>query len=183
MSYDAAAWDAIADAVDAGIVVIEPGGNGGLDLDDPSFDGVFDRRTNDHGGILVGGGYPSTSRRPRAWTGGSSYGSRLDAQGWYTGIVTATGGDDDGIWADLYFPDADPHRAYTQSFGGTSGASPMVAAAAACMQSVRRARGLDVLTPRELRSAIRSTGTPGVGERPIGAQPDVRRLLRDWGLR
>ncbi len=84
VSYDAAAWDAIADAVDLGIVVVEPGGNGGLDLDDPAFDGTFDRLTHDHGGILVGGGYPSTTRRgtPRAWTGGSSYGSRLDAQGW-----------------------------------------------------------------------------------------------------
>lgn len=185
VSYDAAAWDAIADAVDAGIVVIEPGGNGGLDLDDPAFEGVFDRLTHDHGGVLVGGGYPSTTRRgdPRGWTGGSSYGSRLDAQGWYSGIVTTTGDDDEGLWADLYFPDGDGHRAYTRSFGGTSGASPMVAAAAASVQSVRRARGFDVLTPRELRSAMRSAGTPSVGDSAIGAQPDVRRLLRDWGLR
>ncbi len=178
VSVEPAVWEAIADAVEGGIVVVEPGGNGGLDLDDAAWDGWFDRSSRDHGGILVGGGAPPDARTPRAWTrGGSSYGERVDTQGWFSGIVTTSGLDTPG-YADLYAPDT--HRAYTRSFGGTSGASPMVVAAAVALQGARRAAGLAPLPPATVRGAIVSTGTPQEGEAWIGPQPDVRRLLRTW---
>lgn len=179
VSVDPATWDAIAGAVDAGILVIEPGGNGGLDLDDEAWDGWFDRALHDHGGILVGGGAPPDARVPRAWVrGGSSHGSRVDLQGWFGGIVTASASDEDARYADLYAPETT--RAYTRSFGGTSGASPMVTAAAVLLQSTRIAQGLAPLDPREVRGALVSTGTPQSGDERIGPQPDVRRLLRTW---
>ena len=183
-SADPAVFDAIAAAVDAGIVVVEPGGNGGQDLDSERWQGAFDRSIADSGSILVGGGAgPDSGMEPRSWYPyGSSHGSRLDVQGWYSGIVTATAGDYDGAYADLAWYNEDDRQAYTDSFGGTSGASPMVAAAAAVLQSVTLAQGQPPWEPRELRAALVASGTPqAAGDTAlIGPQPDVRRLLRTW---
>ncbi len=182
VSFDPAVWDAIDLATRAGIVVVEPGGNGALDLDDPVFEGWFDR-THDCGSIVVGGGTPPGRLRPaRSWSQGSSHGSRVDVQGWYGDIVTTTGGDDAASWADLWFPAGDPHRAYTASFGGTSGAAPMIAAAAAVLQSVRLATGQAPLSPREVRAALASVGTPMEGEENVGPQPDLARVLDTYAL-
>jgi hypothetical protein len=184
VEVDDATFDAIAAAVALGIVVVEPGGNGGEDLDDAAFDGIFDRTLRDSGAILVGGGSsPYSGREPRSWYSfGSSYGSRVDVQGWYDSIVTTTNGDNGGYFADLWFPDEDPLRAYTRSFGGTSGASPMVAAAAALVQSTAITRGEGPWSPWELRAALVATGTPQPADDParIGPQPDLRRLLRTY---
>ncbi len=181
VEIDPGVWEAIALAVDAGITVVEPAGNGSLNLDDPDLEGWFDP-TNDSGAILVGGGAsPLSGFSPRSWYPyGSCYGRRVDVQAWYDHVVTATGGEYGGYYADLYFPDDDPRRAYTATFGGTSGASPMVTAVAAAFQSVRIAAGEEPWDPRDLRAAMRSLGTPQAGDvsRAIGPLPDLRRLLR-----
>jgi serine protease len=184
VEIDPAVWDAIALAVAGGIVVVEPGGNGGQDLDDPKWDGWFQREERDSGAILVGGGAsPLGLQQPRAWfTNGSSYGSRIDLQGWYDQIATAT----TDYNPDLFFP-GDYDQAYTSTFGGTSGASPMVAACAAIANSVAiHARG-EPWDPWELREALRNTGTPQPADdaavHPIGPQPDMRRFLRTWAVR
>jgi hypothetical protein len=135
ISVDPAVFEAIARATEAGILVIEPSGNGAADHADPDWEGWIDRALHASGSIIVGGGGSPESGFPRGWMG-SSYGSRIDLQGWYDSIVTATSGDFDGYYADLYFPGEDPLRAYTRTFSGTSGASPMVAAAAAIAQSI-----------------------------------------------
>jgi hypothetical protein len=183
ISVDPAVFAAIEDAVAAGIVVVEPGGNGSADLDDPVWEGWFDR-DHDSGSILVGGGAsPDSGWEARSWSpGGSSYGERLDVQAWYDGIVTATSGGDGAYLADLYYPDDDGRQAYTQSFSGTSGASPMIAAMAAIAQSVAIAETGEPWTPEELRAALVATGTPQRGEHRIGPQPDLRRLLRTYFL-
>ncbi len=178
-------WDAIALAVAAGVVVVEPGGNGGADLDAALWDGWFDRGSRDSGAILVGGGGPPGSSAPREWVpGGSSYGSRLDLQGWYQGIATTSYDPDRDPYCstpDLFFADAD--QAYTSRFGGTSGASPMVAAAAVVANSVAwRVRGAP-WDPMELRAALAATGTPQEGAPIIGPQVDLRAFLRTWGWR
>lgn len=182
IEVDDAVFDAIAAAVAAGIVVVEPGGNGGRNLDDVAFSGRFDRTIRDSGAILVGGGAsPESGMNPRIWYPyGSSYGGRVDVQGWFDHIVTTTNGDYGGVYADLYFPDEDPLRAYTESFNGTSGASPMVAAVAAAAQAaVLAARG-EPMAPLDLRAAMVSTGTPEPASdgHHIGPLPDLRRLLR-----
>ena len=181
ISIEPAVYDAVRLAVDAGIVVVEPSGNGGQDLDDPAWQGWW---AQDSGAILVGGGAsPAAGEDARAWVpDGSSYGSRVDVQGWYDGIVTATSGDYEGFFADLYFPDGDARQAYTRTFGGTSGASPMIAAMAAIAQSVAIEVTGAPWAPRDLRAALVATGTPQRGEVPIGPQPDLRRLLRTYFL-
>ncbi|HNH46250.1 MAG TPA: S8 family serine peptidase, partial [Myxococcota bacterium] len=184
VSADPAVYDAITYAVAAGIVVVEPGGNGSSDLDARSWQGWFDRSVQDSGSILVGGGAGPDSGLPlRSWmlSGGSSYGQRVDMQGWYTGIVTTANGDMGGSLADLALVGDDSAQGYTESFGGTSGASPMVASVAAAMQGLALAGHQPVWEPRELRAILVNSGTPQTGEPHIGPQPDLRRLLRTWG--
>jgi len=182
-SWDAATFDAIALAVAAGVVVVEPAGNGAQDLDDERWGGWFDPAERDSGSIMVGGGAsPLSGLTPRSYyaAGGSCYGARVNVQGWYDHIVTATS-DDYGDWlADLYYPDGDGRQAYTSSFGGTSGASPMVAAVAAAAQSVALAVHGQPFDPLDLRALMISTGSPQAeeGEQHVGPQPDLRGLLR-----
>ena len=174
-----ASWDAIAYAVESGIVVVEPAGNGGQDLDAAYWGGWFDRSERDSGAILVGGGNsPDSGSLVRSAAPGSCYGSRVDLQGWYDGIVTAINGDYNGYYADLFYPDEDGRQAYTTRFGGTSGASPMVAGVAAIFQSVAIELHGEPWDPMDLRQLMVSTGTPAQGSRTMGPQPDLRRMLR-----
>ena len=79
IEYYPANWAAIRAAVDMGIVVIEAGANGHMDLDAVQ-DGRFKRghaNFADSGAIMVGG----ASHNQRTWIG-SSFGSRIDVQGW-----------------------------------------------------------------------------------------------------
>ncbi len=186
VEISSAVFDAITLAVAKGISVVEPSGNGAQNLDDPKWDGWFDRAQRDSGAILVGGGSsPYSSHTPRTWTPrGSSYGSRIDVQGWYDGIVTTTNDDYGGSLADLFLPDGDGRQGYTSVFGGTSGASPMIVAAAAAANGVAKALWGTPWEPMDLRAALVATGTPPPEDDPwIGPQPDMRRFLRTWGAR
>ena len=184
---DPAVFDAIALAVAEGIVVVEPAANGGQDLDDPVWEGWFDRTVRDSGAILVGGGAPPGDLYDvRSWTGGSCYGSRVDLQGWYGRIATTSHSRDVDAYcptADLFFPGSDPDQAYTSAFGGTSGAAPMVAAVVAAAQGVALASRGAPWAPLDLRAALVATGTPQQGAENIGPQPDLRRFLRVWGVK
>ena len=183
IEIDPGVYAAIERATNAGITVVEPGGNGGQDLDDPRWEGVFDRDQGDSGAVLVGGGAsPTSSLDTRSWTSsGSSYGSRLDVQGWYDSVVTATNGEYGQ--ANLWYPDEDPTRAYTDSFSGTSAAAPMVAAVALIAQDVRTERTGAPWSPADLREVLVSTGLPQPVEQTehIGPQPNLRTLLRTYG--
>ncbi len=182
-----ATFDAISLAVAEGIVVVEPSANGGQDLDDPAWGGWFDRSLQDSGAILVGGGAPPGSPGlARSWTGGSSHGSRLDLQAWYSGIATlghSTAVDSYCPSPDLFFPGNDPDQAYTSGFNGTSGASPLVVAAVVVAQAAALELRGQPFAPMDLRAALVSTGTPQQGEEIIGPQPDLRAFLRSWGVR
>ncbi|MCP4806510.1 MAG: S8 family serine peptidase [Proteobacteria bacterium] len=179
-----AVFDAISLAVAKGIVVIEPAGNGGQDLDAVSWEGWFDRDTRDSGAILVGGGASpeDTSEPLRGWNGVSCYGSRVDVQGVssYT-VVSATTGDYE---PDLFFPDGDDRQAYTTQFGGTSAASAMVAGVAASFQSAAIESTGVPWDPVELRALMVGTGTPQSDASPqhIGPQPDLAVMLQTAGL-
>lgn len=180
-------FDAIAQAVALGIVVIEPAGNGGCDLEDPVWEGWFDRSLRDSGAIMVGGGASPLSGLPaRSWyPDGSCFGDRVDVQGWFDSIVTASAGDGAPNFVDLFYPDMDGQQAYTANFGGTSGAAPLVASIAAAMNAMAiETRGAPFL-PMDLRAAMISTGhpQPDAETHPIGPQPDLRRLMRIWGIR
>lgn len=180
VSADPATFDAIALAVAKGIVVVEPAANGSQDLDDPAWLGWFDRDVRDCGSILVGGGASPTGWAPaREWPlGGSSFGSRVDVQGWYDSIATTMNLGLGSGFTDLFLGDGDPRQGYTSQFGGTSGAAPMVAGVAAILQSVSVALHGRPLDPLDLRALLVSTGTPQPPQSEhIGPLPDLRRAL------
>jgi len=187
VEIDPAVFDAITLAVAKGIVVIEPTGNGACDLDPPQWDGWFDREVRDSGAIIVGGGAsPYSAYTPRSWYPmGGCFGERVDIQGWFDAIVTISAADGHPHYTELFFPDEDGRQAYTSSFGGTSGAAPIVAAVAAVMNSVAWEIQGEPWQPIELRAALVSTGHPQPSDdsERIGGQPDVQRLLRTWAVR
>lgn len=173
VEVEPAVFDAIRDAVDAGIVVVEAAGNGGNDLD-VWADGnrghmlnVQDSDYRDSGAIMVGA---ATSAAPHSRLGFSNHGSRIDCYAWGQGIDTTGDG-----WDGTSITD------YTGSFGGTSGASPIVAGAAVLLQSWTRARTRRPFDPATVRAWLRSpintpSADPAVDR--IGVMPDLRAIFQ-----
>lgn len=158
-------FDAIATATALGIIVVEAAGNGQVNLDLPSCGGRFSRSVRDSGAIIVGAGSPTNRSR----LGFSTYGDRVDVQGWGTAITTTGYGD--------AFDPGDVRQRYTNNFGGTSGASPIVTGAVLAIQGALKARGFALATPAEMREALVVTGTPQTGGEHIGPLPDIRAAL------
>lgn len=172
--WDVAEYDAISIAVAAGIIVVEAAGNGGVWLDDPLYDGMFDRSVHDSGAIFVGAGAPPEygTQPDRSRLDFSNYGSRLDVQGWGDDVVT-TG------YGDAFDGDGDPNQFYTAVFSGTSSASAMVAGAATALQGAALACSGTPLTPQVMRRHLAWTGSPQDYSIPgeIGPRPDLRAAI------
>ena len=173
VEIETAVFDAIRHVVDDGIVVIEAGGNGGNDLDTYQ-DGANHRRLDrnsadfrDSGAIMVGAG---SSTAPHTRLSFSNHGSRIDCYGWGEDIDTTGDG-----WTGT------STTAYTTGFGGTSGASPIVAGAAVLLQSWRKARYSRVFAPEDMRVMLGSTvlNTPSANPASdgIGVMPDLRAII------
>lgn len=174
-------YDDIKTAVAAGIIVVEAAGNGGENLDDADYstgnNGHYPfLAQNDSGAIIVGSANPpSSGALARARRATSTYGSTVDLQGWGAGIVTAGYGN--------LFPGGTPNlneenQWYTFGFGGTSGASPIVAASAAIVQRTwELTHGGTPASPAQIKQILRSTGTPQNGTDNIGPQPNLRAAI------
>lgn len=173
VEVETAVFDAIRFVVDQGIVVIEAGGNGGHDLDDYKDAGdrkVFNRDSadfRDSGAIMVGAG---SAAHPHVRLDFSNYGSRIDCYAW-GGQIETTGDGYQGTST----------TEYTASFGGTSGASPMVAGAAVLLQAWRRQAHGQVFDPGALRQMLASSAHNTASANPasdrIGVMPNLRAVL------
>jgi hypothetical protein len=168
-------YDAIKTSTADGRIVVEAAGNGGVNLDRTSCQNKFNRSTRDSGAILVGAGAtPTSSQADRSRLDFSSYGSRVDLQGWGKNIVT-TG------YGDLY-TGSGKNQWYTSSFGGTSGASPIVTGAGAILSSIAQQKGM-LKTPAWIRSTLVSTGSPQQAapgfpiSQHIGPRPDLKKAI------
>ena len=176
----------------AGVVVVEAAGNGQTMVTPAS--------AIDSGAIVVGAS--NNDLTPACFT---NFGPRVDVHAWGGGIGTlgyaaksvfrldAAGNvvlDAAGNPIVDQVPDptlrangADVRQFYTRTFGGTSGASPIVVGAAALVQSTRAARGLDKLTSVQMRSLLVATGTPQapatVGT-AIGPLPDLAAAIATY---
>ena len=173
-----------------GVIVIEAVGNGAQDLDDPIYDSnpggfpswwknPFRRDPLDSGAILVGAGAPPPGTHgqhhgpDRSRLSFSNYGSAVDTQGWGREVTTCGYGDLQGG------PNED--RWYTDSFAGTSSASPIIAGAVTSLQGIAKQRG-SLLKPQQIRDLLRNTGSPQqhAPGRPvtqrIGNRPDLSQL-------
>jgi len=183
---------AIRYAANKGIVVVEAAGNGFQNLDDAiysqrppgfpaSWRNPFDPANPSSGAVLVGAGAPPPGTHGRDWGPDrsrldfSNYGARVDAQGWGREVTSTGYGDlQGGANADLW---------YTDTFSGTSSASPIVTGALACLQGALRAHGRIPLSPARAQDVLRAYGSPqqdAVG-RPatqrIGNRPDLRQMI------
>jgi hypothetical protein len=169
MEWVQSSFDAIRALSDQGIVVVETGGNGGEDLDSAPMLGRFDRSVRDSGAIIGGAG-SSTAHAALSF---SSYGTRVDLQGWGENVAT-TGGNGNLFDAS---PPGTRTRRYTASFNGTSSAGPVIVNAVVAVQSYLKATGQTPYTSAQLRELLRRTGTPQTGARPVGPLPNTRAAL------
>jgi hypothetical protein len=174
-----------------GLVVVEAAGNGAENLDDALYDQApegfpagwrnpFNPANSSSEAVLVGAGAPPPGTHgrdhgpDRSRLDFSNHGRRVDTQGWGREVTTTGYGDLQGgaetVW-------------YTDTFSGTSSASPIVVGALASTQGILRARGLPLLTPPRAIEALRATGSPqqDAPGRPatqrIGNRPDIQALI------
>jgi hypothetical protein len=168
-------FDAFVVLNNLGVVVVETGANGGENLDAANFQGRFNRSVRDSGAIIVGAG-SSTDRSRLSF---SSYGSRVDVQGWGQSITTT--GSNGNLQGGT--TPANLNIRYTRSFGGTSGAGPIVTGAVVAIQSFLRSTNRPLLTAAQLSTLLKSTGTPQGGDtgQRIGPLPNLRSALASLG--
>jgi hypothetical protein len=183
---------AIRYAVAKGIIVVEAAGNGFENLDAAVYDtpqagfpsawrNPFNLANPQSGAVIVGAGAPPPNTHgrdhgpDRSRLDFSNHGVRVDVQGWGREVTTTGYGNlQGGMNADLW---------YTDTFDGTSSASPVVVGALAAVQGVLRARGHRRLTPEGARALVRSSGSPqqDAPGRPasqrIGTRPNLRQLI------
>lgn len=183
---------AIQYAIARGIIVVEAAGNGGENFDDAiygtrpagfptSWRNPLNPANPSSRAVVVGAGAPPPGTHgrnhgpDRSRLGFSNYGARVDCQGWgrevtSTGYGNLQGGSNKDEW-------------YTDTFSGTSSASPIVVGALGCAQGVVRAQGGTLLTSARARTLLRSTGSPqqDAPGRPrtqrIGNRPNLRQLI------
>ena len=159
-------YDAIKLATADGRIVVEAAGNGGEDLDDvQTFGKRFPSGKRDSGAIIVGAGAaPGCTSPARSRLSFSTYGSRVDLQGWGE-CVTTTG------YGDLFT--GSTNSLYTSRFSGTSSASAIVAGAAAVLSSAIEAKTGKPTKPADVRRTLVASGTPQAGSAHIGPLPDL----------
>lgn len=168
-------YDAIQLISGNGIIVVEAAGNGNRDLDHPMFsvdnEGHYPfLEENWSEAIMVGAGAVGLGDTPRSRLWFSNYGSRIDVQGNGEGVVTTGYGNAYSAEGENYY--------YSNSFGGTSGASPIVVGAVTLLQSLNQEHTGNRLSVNEIRDLLISTGKPQVGgtapvTEKIGPLPNV----------
>ena len=170
VEFEPAVQTAIGIATGRDITVIEPAGNGGVNVD--AFPFLAHTRPGSptfSGAIVVGAAELNfaTNRWSRTF---SSFGSRVDcfAAGSFIRAPSAAG-------TNTY-----------QAFGGTSGASAIIAGAAASLQAMTGAANRRPLAPADVRRLLSSASLGLLPEDPLGARigsmPDLRRIVRAQGL-
>lgn len=181
VEIDPAVREAIAATTAAGIIVVEPAGNGvdggdeGIDLDALGI--PLEGEPGYSGAIMVGAG-----QSPVATGGGmdlgresfSNYGRRVDVQGYGESVVTAGRARTGEV-----IGGPSPDRSYTACFNGTSSAAATVAGAVAAFQSLARARFGAPLDPRVVRRRLVQTGLPqrDPASGSIGPRPQIENAL------
>ena len=156
-------WNVVRMASDLGVIVVAAAGNGDQDLDSGTYASY--RARGDSGSIIVGAGTPNTSHSK---LGFSTFGSRVNVQGWGRSVFTLGYGGFSQIGGS-----DDLNQYYTSTFAGTSSASAMLAGVCAALQGYAKAELGRPLTPAEMREVLTETGLPQGTGGNIGRFPDM----------
>jgi hypothetical protein len=157
-------WLLTQTASNAGITIVAAAGNGNQNLDAPFYASYMNR--GDSGAIIVGAGSPNAAHNKLSF---STYGSRVDLQGWGSGVYTSGYGNVVMIGNDF-------NQGYT-NFSGTSSATPLVGACVVLLQSYYFEQTGLYLTPYELRDILKETGIPQGSGGNIGPMPDMHAAI------
>lgn len=166
--YTLGVWNAVRTGSNAGVITIAAAGNGNQNLNDAGLFAAYQAR-GDSGAIIVGAGNAARTK-----SSFSTYGTRVNVQGWGSGVFT-TGY---GSYAQY---GGDANQSYTSTFNGTSSATPVVASAAALVQAVAiKILGFR-LGPDEMRDLLVATGRAqtgtGASSTPIGPLPEAQQAV------
>lgn len=167
--YEKSVWTVSKTGADAGVLVIAAAGNGSVDLDSSRYKAYMDRGHS--GALIIGAGTADKRHRTMNF---STYGKRVDVQAWGERVVT-TG------YGDLKKFGGDKKQEYTRQFAGTSSATPIVAGAAALIQSFAKKEHGKVLSPKEMRDLMVETGVAQQGGGAIGPIPNVKAAMEKLG--
>ncbi|MEZ0005686.1 subtilisin family serine protease [Flavobacterium sp. 28YEA47A] len=164
--YSGAIWDLTKAATDAGMVIVAAAGNGAEDLDSAPYQSY--RNRGNSGAIIVGAGDTSVNHNR---LGFSTFGDRVDVQGWGTGVFATGYGDAQQIGGDF--------NQYYTNFSGTSSATPIVASCAIVLQSYYHSLTGNYMTSVQMRNLLKQTGLPqGTGAAGnIGQFPDMQAAI------
>lgn len=149
----------------AGVVVVAAAGNGAQNLDGAPYASYMAK--GDSGAILVGAGSASLAH---VTLGFSTYGSRVNLQGWGESVFSMG-------YGDFASYGGDKNQRYTGSFNGTSSASPFVASACLILQQVAVQRSGARMAPAALRALLLATGTAQGAGGHIGPLPNLRAAI------
>lgn len=164
--FDNTVWDLTKAATDAGIFVVEAAANGNQNLDSAYYASYMARGNS--GAIIVGGGTDNVAHNRLSY---STYGSRVDVQGWATNVRACGTGD-------LIMIGGDFNQAYT-NFSGTSSATPMVASCVVVLQSYYYGLTGTYMSPSAMRLLLKNTGiAQGTGVAGnIGPLPNMQAAI------
>ncbi|ESU26405.1 hypothetical protein FLJC2902T_28920 [Flavobacterium limnosediminis JC2902] len=164
--FDNPIWDLTKAATDAGILIVEAAANGNQNLDSAYYASYMARGNS--GAIIVGAGSDNLLHNRLSY---STYGSRVDVQGWGVNVRACGTGN-------LVMIGGDFNQGYT-NFSGTSSATPIVASCVVVLQSYYHSLTGNYMSPTAMRQLLQTTGIPqGTGVAGnIGPLPNMQAAI------
>ena len=158
-------WDVTKAATSAGIHIVAAAGNGDQNLDHTSY--LSYKNRGDSGALMVGAGSSNTTHSRLSF---STYGQRVNVQGWGMNVLSAG-------YGDYALLGNDPNQSYTL-FSGTSSATPVVASCVIALLARAKQSNYN-LSPAEIRTILISTGIAQGGNtaQNIGPLPNMMSAL------
>lgn len=164
--FDVVVWNLTKALTDAGRIVVAAAGNGFQDLDSVDYQTYMSY--GDSGAIITGGGTADLNHS--IIQNGSTFGSRVDVQGWYSNVRTT------GAMSNFspLLVGNDFNQSY-MSFSGTSSATAQLGGVVAVLQSYYYSLTNDWLTSQQMRNVLKNTGISQGGDltKNIGSLPNM----------
>lgn len=172
--YDILVWNLTKALTDSGRIVVAAAGNGYQDLNSPDYQTYMGY--GDSGAIIVGGGTANTTHAiypPYVVSGvtyTSTYGSRVDVQGWFENVRTTGAIPGSGFT----LVGSDFNQSY-MTFTGTSSATAQLGGVVTVLQSYYKSQTNNTLTSQQMRTILKNTGIPQGGDisKNIGPFPNM----------